>query len=148
MPAIPRNWNGYLPHWDEAQRKHQRGVFDMAILITGGTGTIGTQVLSHLQGSGADVHALTRSPATAQLPAGVTAVCGDLADPDSLRATLDGISTLFLLVPNVADELTQAMPSLTVARRPASSASSICRYSRANSIRMCRTFSASTRWSG
>lgn len=88
----------------------------MAILITGSTGTIGAQVLSHLQGSGADVRALTRSPATAQLPPGVTAVRGDLADPDSLRAALDGVSTLFLLVPNVADELTQAMLSLTVAR--------------------------------
>ena len=88
----------------------------MAILITGSTGTIGAQVLSSLQGSGADVRALTRSPGTAQLPAGVTAVRGDLADLDSLRAALDGISTLFLLVPNVADELTQAMLSLTVAR--------------------------------
>lgn len=88
----------------------------MAILITGSTGTIGAQVLSQLQGSGADVRALTRSPATAQLPAGVSAVRGDLADPDSLRAALDGINTLFLLVPNVADELTQAMLALTVAR--------------------------------
>jgi uncharacterized protein YbjT (DUF2867 family) len=100
----------------QAQGRHQRGVFDMAILITGSTGTIGAQVLSHLQGSGADVRALTRSPGTAQFAAGVTAVRGDLADPDSLRAALDGISTLFLLVPNVADELTQAMLSLTVAR--------------------------------
>jgi uncharacterized protein YbjT (DUF2867 family) len=88
----------------------------MAILITGSTGTIGAQVLSHLQGSGADVRALTRSPGRAQLPAGVTPVRGDLADVDSLRAAMDGISTLFLLVPNVADELTQAMLSLTVAR--------------------------------
>jgi uncharacterized protein YbjT (DUF2867 family) len=98
---------GYSPINEEAH---------MAILITGSTGTIGAQVLSHLQGSGADVRALTRSPATAQLPAGVTPVRGDLADPDSLRAALDGIGTLFLLVPNVADELTQAMLSLTVAR--------------------------------
>jgi uncharacterized protein YbjT (DUF2867 family) len=59
---------------------------------------------------------LTRSPETAQLPAGATAVRGDLADPDSVRAALEGISTLFLLAPNVADELTQAMLTLTVAR--------------------------------
>jgi uncharacterized protein YbjT (DUF2867 family) len=89
---------------------------NMAILVTGSTGTIGTQVLSHLQNSGADVRALTRSPGSAQLPAGVTAVRGDLADVDSFRAALAGVSTLFLLVPNVADELTQAMLSLTVAR--------------------------------
>ena len=88
----------------------------MTILVTGSTGTIGAQVLAHLQGRGADVRALTRSPDTAQLPAGVTAVRGDLADPDSVRAALQDVSTLFLLVPNVADELTQAMLTLSVAR--------------------------------
>ncbi|AOH82625.1 NmrA family transcriptional regulator [Sphingomonas panacis] len=88
----------------------------MAILVTGSTGTIGTQVISHLQGHNVDVRALTRSPETAQLPAGVTAVRGDLADPDSVRAALQGVSTLFLLAPNAADELTQAMLTLTVAR--------------------------------
>ena len=88
----------------------------MTILVTGSTGAIGTQVLAHLQGRNADVRALTRSPETAQLPAGVTAVRGDLAEPDSVRAALQGVSTLFLLAPNVADELTQAMLTLTVAR--------------------------------
>ena len=87
----------------------------MSILVTGGTGTIGMQVLAHLQGRGADVRALTRSPETAQLPAGITAVRGDLADPDSVRTALTGVSTLFVLAPNVADELTQAMLTLTVA---------------------------------
>ena len=88
----------------------------MAILVTGSTGTIGSQVLSHLQGRNVEVRALTRSPETAQLPSGVTAVRGDLADPDSVRAALQGVSTLFLLAPNVADELTQAMLILTVVR--------------------------------
>ncbi len=88
----------------------------MTILVTGSTGTIGAQVLAHLQGRNADVRALTRSPETAQLPAGVMAVRGDLADPDTVRAALQGVSTLFVLAPNVADELTQAMLTLTVAR--------------------------------
>jgi uncharacterized protein YbjT (DUF2867 family) len=88
----------------------------MAILVTGSTGTIGAQVLTHLQGKGVEVRALTRSPGKAQLPAGVTPVRGDLSDVDSVRAALEGVSTLFLLVPNVADELTQAMLTLTVAR--------------------------------
>lgn len=88
----------------------------MSILVTGSTGTIGTQVLTHLQGHGVDVRALTRSPGKVSLPAGVTPVGGDLADTDSVRAALEGISTLFLLVPNVADELTQAMLTLAVAR--------------------------------
>ena len=88
----------------------------MSILVTGSTGTIGSQVLNRLSGSGAEVRGLTRSPNKAQFPAGVTAVPGDLADVDSFRAALEGVSTLFLLVPNVPDELTQAMLALTVAR--------------------------------
>jgi uncharacterized protein YbjT (DUF2867 family) len=88
----------------------------MTILVTGSTGTIGAQVLNQLQGRGAQVRALTRSPGKVPFPSGVTAVRGDLADVDSMRAALDGVSTLFLLAPNVADELTQAMLALTVAR--------------------------------
>jgi uncharacterized protein YbjT (DUF2867 family) len=92
------------------------GATNMSILVTGSTGTIGAQVLSYLQGRGVEVRALTRSPDTAKLPSGVTPVRGDPADVDSVRAALDGVSTVFLLVPNVADELTQAMLALTVAR--------------------------------
>jgi len=88
----------------------------MAILVTGSTGTIGTQVLNFLDGQGGDVRALTRSPEKALFPAGVTAVKGDLSDLDSVRAALDGVSTLFLLAPNAADELTQAMLTLNAAR--------------------------------
>ncbi|MFT8776628.1 MAG: NmrA/HSCARG family protein [Gluconacetobacter liquefaciens] len=88
----------------------------MTILVTGSTGTIGSQVLAHLQDRDVDVRALTRSPDKAPLPAGVAAIRGDLADPDSLRVALQGVSTLFLLAPNVADELTQAMQALAVAR--------------------------------
>jgi uncharacterized protein YbjT (DUF2867 family) len=88
----------------------------MTILVTGSTGTIGTQVISQLQGHGVEVRALTRSPDTAKLPSSITPVRGDLADVDTIRVALDGVSTLFLLVPNVADELTQAMLTLTAAR--------------------------------
>jgi uncharacterized protein YbjT (DUF2867 family) len=88
----------------------------MAILVTGSTGTIGSQVLQSLSASGADVRALTRSPEKAHLPPGVKAVQGDLADPDSMRKALAGMSTLFLLAANVADEMTQAMQALAVAR--------------------------------
>jgi uncharacterized protein YbjT (DUF2867 family) len=88
----------------------------MAILVTGSTGTIGTQVLNFLHGQGVEVRALTRSPEKAHFPAGVTAVKGDLSDIDSVRAALDGVSTLFLLAPNAPDELTQAMLALNAAR--------------------------------
>jgi uncharacterized protein YbjT (DUF2867 family) len=87
----------------------------MTILVTGSTGTIGTQVLTFLDGNGAEVRALTRTPEKAQFPAGITAVQGDLSDIDSVRAALDGVSTLFLLAPNAPDELTQAMLTLNAA---------------------------------
>jgi uncharacterized protein YbjT (DUF2867 family) len=88
----------------------------MAILVTGSTGVVGKQVLEHLAGSGVQVHALTRTPEKAQFPHGVTAVQGDLSDVDGLRRAMSGISTLFLLAPNAADELTQALQALSVAR--------------------------------
>jgi uncharacterized protein YbjT (DUF2867 family) len=88
----------------------------MTILVTGSTGTIGAQILNHLSSANTEVHALTRSPNKAQLPKGVTAVGGDLGDLDSFRTALEGVSTLFLLVPNIAEELTQAMQALTLAK--------------------------------
>jgi uncharacterized protein YbjT (DUF2867 family) len=88
----------------------------MAILVTGSTGTIGSQVLTHLHGRNVEVRALTRSPEKAQIPSGMTPVRGDLADVDSVRSALEGVSTLFLLAPNAADELTQVMLALEVAR--------------------------------
>lgn len=87
----------------------------MTILVTGSTGRIGSQILTKLQGQ-ADVRALTRSPDNAQLPSGVTPVRGDLADVESFRTALMGVKTLFLLAPNVPDELTQAMLALSAAR--------------------------------
>ena len=88
----------------------------MAILVTGSTGVIGKQILEHLGGTGAEVRALTRSPEEAQFPADVTAIKGDLSDVDAVRQAMRGVSTLFLLAPNAADELTQALQTLSVAR--------------------------------
>lgn len=88
----------------------------MSILVTGSTGVIGTQVLEHLNDSGAEVRALTRSPDKANFPASVTPVQGDLTDLDALRAAMKGIDTLFLLAPNAPDEFTQALQALSIAR--------------------------------
>lgn len=88
----------------------------MSILVTGSTGVIGSQVLQHLQGQGVEIRALTRSPEKARFAAGVTAVQGDLSDVDSMRRALAGVSTLFLLASNAADELTQTLQALNLAR--------------------------------
>ncbi|HWU78253.1 MAG TPA: NmrA/HSCARG family protein [Rhodanobacter sp.] len=88
----------------------------MKILVTGSTGTIGSLVVRGLAAQGVHVHALTRNPANASFPAGVTAVKGDLTDIPSMRAALKGVDTLFLLNMVVADEVTQAISALNLAR--------------------------------
>ena len=88
----------------------------MTILVTGSTGNIGSQVVARLADQDVEVRALTRTPDKARLPAGVAAVAGDLSDVPAMRAALAGIDTLFLLAPNVPDELTQTMVTLNLAR--------------------------------
>ena len=88
----------------------------MTILVTGATGTVGRQVVEQLVKRGADVRALVRDPSKAKLPASVDVVQGDLLDVDSLRGAVSGVSTLFLLNAVVADEYTQALIALNVAR--------------------------------
>jgi uncharacterized protein YbjT (DUF2867 family) len=88
----------------------------MTILVTGATGNVGGNVVQQLVKRGASVRALVRNPANASFPAGVEVVQGDLLDVDSLRAAMSGVSTLFLLNGVVADEFTQAVIALNVAR--------------------------------
>ncbi|WP_441244605.1 SDR family oxidoreductase [Tardiphaga sp. 768_D3_N2_1] len=88
----------------------------MTILVTGATGNIGRNVVEQLAKRGAPVRALVRNPSKANFPAGVEVVQGDLLDVDSLRSAMKGVSTLFLLNGVVADEYTQALIALNVAR--------------------------------
>lgn len=88
----------------------------MTILITGATGTVGRHVIRHLVQRGAQVRALVRDPGKADLPEGVEIAQGDLLDVDALRQAFQGVSTLFLLNAVVADEFTQALIALNVAR--------------------------------
>lgn len=87
----------------------------MAILVTGGTGTIGSNVLKHLSGQGVEVRALTRDPDKARFPDGITPIRGDMLDVDAMRGALSGVSTLFLLNAVAADELSQALLTLNLA---------------------------------
>ena len=62
----------------------------MAIFLTGGTGYIGSRVLSLLVSSGRPVTALARNETSAQTLAarGASAVVGDITDPDFLAVQL------------------------------------------------------------
>ncbi len=56
-------------------------------------------MVSQLAASGAKARALTRNPDAAGLPAGVDVVRGDLFQPATLAASLDGVDSVFLLWP-------------------------------------------------
>ncbi|KRA57392.1 NmrA family transcriptional regulator [Caulobacter sp. Root656] len=88
----------------------------MTILVTGATGRVGGHVVQQLVQRGADVRVLVRDPAKADFPGGVQVVQGDLLDIDAVRAAFSGVRTLFLLNAVAADEFTQALIALNIAR--------------------------------
>ena len=67
------------------------------ILVIGGTGTVGHELLSQLQVIGAPVRVLTRNPDAARLPPQIELVRGDLTQPETLDGCLDGIDRVFLV---------------------------------------------------
>ena len=67
------------------------------VLVTGATGQIGSEVVSQLRGTGCRIRAMSRNPRSANLPAHVDFVRGDLAAPDTLDACLNGIDSVFLV---------------------------------------------------
>ncbi|MGV9836332.1 NAD(P)H-binding protein [Nocardia niigatensis] len=67
------------------------------IVITGATGTIGSEVVRLLAERGVKVRAVTRDPESARVPAGVEVVRGDYADTASMAAAFDGAEAAFLI---------------------------------------------------
>jgi uncharacterized protein YbjT (DUF2867 family) len=69
----------------------------MHVVVTGGTGVVGSQVVRELVARGADVSVVTRDPGKAKLPAGVQALQGNLGEPASVRRVFQGADAVFLL---------------------------------------------------
>lgn len=88
----------------------------MTILVTGATGRVGRHLVQHLVQREAKVRVLTRNPASADFPAAVEVMQGDLLDLAALRRAFAGVSTLFLLNAVTGDEFTQALIALNIAR--------------------------------
>jgi uncharacterized protein YbjT (DUF2867 family) len=66
--------------------------------VTGGTGTVGSHVVQQLLARGATVQVLTRDAAKAdKLPAGVTAVTGDLGKVETVKRVFKGVDGVFLI---------------------------------------------------
>jgi uncharacterized protein YbjT (DUF2867 family) len=88
----------------------------MKILVVGGTGTVGSEVVRQLQARGEQVFALTRSAEHAsKLPKGVTGVVGDLLDPSTL-GVFAGMEAVFLLNPVSTTETFEGLLGLNGAR--------------------------------
>jgi uncharacterized protein YbjT (DUF2867 family) len=70
----------------------------MSILVTGGTGVVGSHVVRELLARGASVQVLTRDAANAgKLPAGVAAVIGDLGKVETVKRVFKGVDGVFLI---------------------------------------------------
>jgi uncharacterized protein YbjT (DUF2867 family) len=88
----------------------------MKILVTGGTGRVGSEVVKALKRRGATVRALVRKEG-ASLPAGVEVALGDLLDPVSVQKALQGVDKLYLLNAVTPDELTQGLIAYDLAKK-------------------------------
>jgi uncharacterized protein YbjT (DUF2867 family) len=90
----------------------------MKILVTGGTGKVGSEVIKELSRRGANVCALVRKMGSStQFPEGVEVVVGDLLDPVSVSKALGGVEKLYLLNGVSADELTQGLIAYGLAKK-------------------------------
>jgi uncharacterized protein YbjT (DUF2867 family) len=86
------------------------------ILIVGGTGHVGSEVVKELIKRDADVRVLVRKLDLKQLP-GVETVVGDLLDPVSIDKALRGVDKLYLLNAVTPDELTQGLIAYDLAKK-------------------------------
>jgi uncharacterized protein YbjT (DUF2867 family) len=80
----------------------------MKILVIGGTGKVGAEVVKELQKRKADIRLLVRKEGT-PTPQGVEVVIGDLLDPVSVEKAMHGVGKLYLLNAVSPDELTQGL---------------------------------------
>ncbi|MFB6266375.1 MAG: complex I NDUFA9 subunit family protein [Halodesulfurarchaeum sp.] len=70
----------------------------MRVLVTGGTGFIGTHLCRELADRGHDVTALSRSPRGEELPEEISAAVGDVTDGEAMERALSGQDVVVNLV--------------------------------------------------
>src|ERR1035441_5901929 len=96
--ASPDQFPTYGHHRRELFRRGRLPKYVAVILVTGGTGFIGTHLLETLAAKGESVRALVRRKrASRELPAGVETVYGDLASGAGLAEALNGADAVIHL---------------------------------------------------
>ena len=89
----------------------------MNILVTGGTGTVGSHVVNELARQRVSAKVLTRDLKKARtLPAGIRAVEGNLLDVSSVRRVFEGVDAVFLLNAVAQTEASEGLMALTQMR--------------------------------
>jgi len=86
------------------------------VLVTGGTGAVGSELLRLLSHAGVATRALTRNPQKAPNLPGITWVGGDLAKPETLTPAFEGAQKLFLLTSYYEDMVTLQHNAIAAAR--------------------------------
>jgi uncharacterized protein YbjT (DUF2867 family) len=90
----------------------------MRHLVLGGTGTVGSAIVSRLLQKGERVRVVTRSAEHARaLPKGVDSVIGDLADPNTYEKTFIDYDHLFLLTANGPTDAMEGLAAVNEAHR-------------------------------
>lgn len=85
----------------------------MKILVLGGTGTVGSEVVRQLAKGNADIYVLTRNVKTENdRPKKVKFVTGDLLNVDTVRSVFKNMDAVFLLNPVSTTETHQALMAL------------------------------------
>jgi uncharacterized protein YbjT (DUF2867 family) len=89
----------------------------MKVLVIGGTGTVGTEVVSALLARNADVRVMTSSQEKLRtLSKGVQGVVGDLLRSETLRDAFKGIERVFLLTPISPQETKEGLNAVQAAK--------------------------------
>ena len=86
------------------------------ILVTGGTGGVGSELLRLLSKAGIATRALARHPQRAQALAGITWIAGDLSRPGTLTSAFERARTLFLLTSYYEDMVELQHNAISAAR--------------------------------
>jgi uncharacterized protein YbjT (DUF2867 family) len=86
----------------------------MHVLVTGGTGMVGSQVVRELLARNIDVSVLTRDKSKADtLPAGVKTVVGDLGEAETVRRVFNDVDGVFLVAVVSPKEAHEGLMALT-----------------------------------
>jgi uncharacterized protein YbjT (DUF2867 family) len=86
----------------------------MHVLVTGGTGTVGSQVVKELLARNVEVSILTREASKANaLPPGIKAVVGDLGEAETVRRVFQNVDGVFLVTAVSPTEAHEGLMAVT-----------------------------------